>query len=314
MQCKFRYKRENEKDFRFMHCNARRRPVVNKLVELELCIMNEKPDVVAITETWLTHNISDNELHFEGYTLFRRDRDDPIKQRGGGVLMYIRSSLNPFEVIDVKSDLFSEIIFCNISCKGENTLLGVCYRPPDSKVENDESFYKILSSFKNKAFILLGDLNLANLKWDNKTCLDKSHPFVECLDNNFISQCVDKPSRGDNFLDLILCSDETLIKNLSVDEPFETSDHQIIRFEIVGVTCNKDKKFPVYDYFKGDYDVIRQHVQTLGWGALKTSNCVNEIWSKLKADILDIRDRFINIKGRPISKAKWGRLLQKREK
>jgi len=152
----------------------------------------------------------------------------------------------------------------------------------------------------------MGDFNYSELNWSSKNCLDNSHCFVECLDNNFISQLVDRPSRGNNFLDLILCSDENLVKNLSVDEPFETSDHQIIRFQIIGATCDKDKKFPVYDYFKADYDVIRNHVQTLGWGVLKESNCPNEIWYKLKTDILNIRNKFINIKRRAKSKAKWG--------
>ena len=279
---------------------------MNKLGELELCIMSEKPDILAITETWLTQNILDSELTFEGYSLIRRDRNDAVKQRGGGILLYIKNSLNAVEVTDYSRALFPEIIFCNITCKGESTLIGVCYRPPDSKLENDEALYEILNSFHNKTFVLVGDLNFSTLNFSSRESLDSSHSFVECLDNNFISQLVDRPSRGNNFLDLLLCSDENLIKNVSVDEPFATSDHQSIRFQITGATCSKEKMFPIYEYFKANYDQIREYAKTLGWGVLKDSSSVNDIWCKLKTDILSIKSKFISVRRRPQSKAKWG--------
>lgn len=275
-------------------------------------MLSEKPDIVAITETWLNENISDSEISFEGYTLIRRDRKDVVKQRGGGVLLYIRSSLNPVEMSNFSRALFPEIVFCNITCKGEKTLIGVCYRPPDSKQENDEALYSILGEFKNKTFILLGDFNYSELNWGDKNNLDNSHSFVDCLDNNFICQLVNKPTRGKNFLDLILSSDENLVKNLIVGEPFETSDHQVIRFSIMGSKCNKTKKFPVYEYFKANYDQIRHHAKTLGWEALKDSNSVHDIWHKLKTDILSIREKFITVRRRPKSKAQWATNRTKR--
>jgi hypothetical protein len=53
-------------------------------------VEDENADVVAITETWLNYKIVDEEMNISGYTLFRRDRNDEIKLRGGGVAMYIK--------------------------------------------------------------------------------------------------------------------------------------------------------------------------------------------------------------------------------
>lgn len=60
------------------------RSVTNKLAELELLLKCEKPDLVGITETWANSGISDGELSFEGYTLFRRDREEGNKKGGVG--------------------------------------------------------------------------------------------------------------------------------------------------------------------------------------------------------------------------------------
>ena len=67
------------------------RSVVNKLDALELYIKEENFDIVGITETWLTQSIASSELNIEGYTLFRNDRNNPNKTRGGGVALYVRN-------------------------------------------------------------------------------------------------------------------------------------------------------------------------------------------------------------------------------
>src|SRR5437867_11114144 len=65
------------------------------------------------------------------------------------------------------------------------------------------------------------------------------------MSNNFLTQAVDEPTRLKNYLDLVLCSDPSLIDNVSVEEPFETSDHQIVTFNIAAKNrvCKHNKQF-----------------------------------------------------------------------
>ncbi len=295
--------RNKQAELKCVYFNAR--SVVNKLDELELLILKEQPDIVGITETWLNENICDNELNFEGYTLLRTDRNDPVKKRGGGIAMYIKSCLNPVVRLDLRCEMFSEISFCSINCGGDKTTIGICYRAPDSQQAHDQMLYQILNGLGNETFILMGDYNYAELNWSMPNKLDRCHEFVKCLDNNFLFQVVDKPTRNTNYLDLIICSDENIIKNLSVDEPFQSSDHQMIRFKLLGKMSNKVKNVKIYEYFKTDYNKIREYVKTLGWETLKACEDVNEIWLKIKTDLLEVRNKFIKIKGKRKSKAKW---------
>jgi quinol monooxygenase YgiN len=47
---------------------------MNKTDELELYVVEEKPDLICITESWTNETIVDAEINFTGYTLFRKDR------------------------------------------------------------------------------------------------------------------------------------------------------------------------------------------------------------------------------------------------
>ena len=65
--------------FSCLYLNAR--SVINKRDELELYIIENKPSIIGITESWANCEIRDSELNLEGYELFRKDRD--IKNEKG---------------------------------------------------------------------------------------------------------------------------------------------------------------------------------------------------------------------------------------
>ena len=50
--------------------------------------------IIGITESWVNTDITDAELGFTGYVMFRRDR---IGRRGGGVVLYIKESIQAYE-------------------------------------------------------------------------------------------------------------------------------------------------------------------------------------------------------------------------
>jgi len=68
------------------------------------------PDIVGVTESWANDSILDCELQLHGYQLFRCDR--PSDNRGGGVLLYVRSSLAPIE-FHTKSQ-YGEHVWCQV--------------------------------------------------------------------------------------------------------------------------------------------------------------------------------------------------------
>ena len=99
----------------------------------------ENLDLIAVTETWLKDNISDNEILPSGYNIIRKDRVSG--KRGGGVLLAIHDGLKYNRITSGNWSDGLEIIALELTDNtSKKTLLSVCYRPL-----NCESMRKYLS-------------------------------------------------------------------------------------------------------------------------------------------------------------------------
>ncbi|TRZ14383.1 hypothetical protein HGM15179_012724 [Zosterops borbonicus] len=83
-----------------------------------------------------------------------------------------------------------------VRIKGEankaDIVLGVCYRPPNQEEEVDNLFYKQLENVSgSSALVLVGDFKLPDISWELNTAEKRqSRKFLECMDDNFLSQLV----------------------------------------------------------------------------------------------------------------------------
>ena len=62
--------------------------IVNKKNELNIMVEDIDPHIIGITESWANTDITDAELGFTGYVMFRRDR---IGIKGEGVILYVKN-------------------------------------------------------------------------------------------------------------------------------------------------------------------------------------------------------------------------------
>ena len=282
----------NNNKLNCFYTNAR--SVVNKMDELELYVHEEKPNIIGITETWENSKIENSEISFEGYQTFRKDRKDRI---GGGVLLYIRNDIKA-----VRREIFehieAETIWCEIFIGGEGTLIGVSYRSPTSSVKEDEILFQMIGNASDKKLMLMGDFYFGNINWITHEACGQSKNFLDCVNDNFLHQHVHQITRGKNILDLVFTSEEHVIEELDVGEPFGTSDHQIIRCKLI---VSKSREIPdlkpVLNYFKADYNVIRENLKADDLiGKIREKN-IEETWNTIKSKIEEIKDKFI-----PVSK------------
>ena len=71
------------------------RSIVDKQSELDIMVADIDPHVIGITESWANEDIVDAELALPGYVMFRKDRQ---VRRGGGVISYIKESIQAYEI------------------------------------------------------------------------------------------------------------------------------------------------------------------------------------------------------------------------
>ena len=108
----------------FFHLNIN--SVLPKIDELRIIAKEMNPSVIGLTETKIDSSVNDEEIHINGYTLERSDRD----RRGGGVACYIRSDLS-YNVRNTFSDEIENIFVDIMLPKTKPILVVVIYRPPD---------------------------------------------------------------------------------------------------------------------------------------------------------------------------------------
>ena len=114
-------------------------------------------DLFALNETRLDSSISDGLVNISGYDIIRKDRS----RRGGGVCVYLRSSINYKTRNDLVPDGLEAV--CLEICKpsSRNFIVASVYRPPDASSTFFDAFEKMIGLIddENKELHILGDLN-----------------------------------------------------------------------------------------------------------------------------------------------------------
>ncbi|KAK9707959.1 hypothetical protein QE152_g27520 [Popillia japonica] len=103
--------------------------------------------------------------------LKERDRDSStsLKQRGGGVLIAVRSDY-PSSLIKLPSN-FCEEIYVSLLIENKEYVFGGVYLPPDSGLDvyhhHVSSVDYLLTRCPNSAFCIAGDYNMPGISWQN---------------------------------------------------------------------------------------------------------------------------------------------------
>ena len=86
----------------------------------------------------------------------------------------------------------------------------------------------------------MGDFNHGNIKWDTLQSTGVEDQKLLCLvQDNFLTQHVLEPTRATRILDIVLSSHKELVDNVEIKEPFGSSDHNQMHFNI---NVKSDKK------------------------------------------------------------------------
>ena len=145
-----------------MSTNAR--SINSKLQELKATAVDLKPDIIAITETWTNTDICNSFLNIPGYKIVtRKDRGDTTNGRGGGILIYARSTLICQEVstpLDIIQTAATQVQLSDSSLN-----VYVVYRSPNSSTENNNKLNELLRTIPPNS-IIVGDFNYPSINWD----------------------------------------------------------------------------------------------------------------------------------------------------
>ena len=83
-----------------------------------------------------------------------------------------------------------------------------------------------------------GDFNLGHIDWisssiiPGKPNVKRHQDLLDLIADHYLTQIVDKPTRNDTTLDLIITNYPSIVDNLETIQPIGEEDHDILLLEI----------------------------------------------------------------------------------
>ena len=156
------------------------RSLKNKLDQIaqNIHLLTVSPHILVFTETWLSDMIPSNSLQLHDYNIFRLDRNSTNSsyQRGGGVLIGVKSHLNAVSCII--SPTSCEHTFVLLTLKHMRIIIGVIYIPQYAQYDTIvyQEHVTVVEELKTKYpdahLCLFGDFNLPHLNWTSSGSLN----------------------------------------------------------------------------------------------------------------------------------------------
>jgi len=103
----------------------------------------------------------------------------------------------------------------------KKNIMGVMYRPPNSSQNLGHKIHHKIERAckKGKVTVIMEHFNM-QVDWENYVRSGyQEREFMKCLRDGFLEQLVVEPTREQAILDLVLCNEADLIKELKVKEP-----------------------------------------------------------------------------------------------
>ena len=271
------------------HINVNGLP--NKLLEIKALLLSMNFDILAITESHLGKDITDDEIAITGYKTARCDRNDGRK--GGGTVIYFAEYLDAYERRDINVNNSLEAAWIDVTVASQKLLVASMYRPPD-----DTTFLNKFSStldriwMKRTNIILLGDFNF-NLLPKSRDTDSSTWKFRQLLNRFNLKNVINKATRitdtSTTLIDLVICSDTSKISHQGVCD-LGISDHHLI-YAIVNLKRKRQKPTlkTVYDYKKVDLDSLRTDFAAAPWSICNVFHNLDDAtwaWEYLYKDIM----------------------------
>ena len=273
----------------FIYFNAR--SIRSKLTDLHDLLYSTTPNkIVCITETWLSQEFSSALIDpNQKFLIYRTDRNR--KSPSGGVCIMVEKKLKSAKIEVNSSGLFDdvEMVACSLMLGSFTMHISCVYLAPNLTPEDFVIGINCLNSFYNSNVpqVTVGDFNQSKIDWNNMTSPTdiKCEALLEFCQSNGLSQLVTESTRDRNILDLVFTNDSQMISTLHITEPFSTSDHNSISFQIccpvqnVEVTSSENDVIEYLNWNRANWDHFASYCDSLDWVTLlSTLHSADECW------------------------------------
>ncbi|GAB0182166.1 hypothetical protein GRJ2_000681900 [Grus japonensis] len=143
----------------------------------------------------------------------------------------------------------------------------------------------------------MGDFNHPDICWRDNTAEHKqSRKFLECVDDNFLLQVIEEPTRRGAMLDLILTNKEGLVGDVKFKGSLGCSDHKMVEFRILRAARRARSKLTTLDFSRADFGLFRDLLGRIPWDKALEGRGAQDSWLIFKDHLLQAQERCIPTK------------------
>ena len=299
-------------------CNINIRSARNKLDFLNN--FTDEFDIIAVTETHLHPNISNNDIEIDSFSknIIRRD----CNKAGGGLLIYFKDYISVIRKHELENHS-DESIWVEIQGKGTRFLLCSTYRPEWTDADYWTRLnHAIGMGYQiNQNIILTGDLKSDLFSSRNNKLIDTMNLFN-------LTNVIEKPTRitehSSTLLDPIIINDSVHYSYSDVLKvPSDISDHDA---SIFFIECPKfqTRSFQreVWLYERTDHENLSSKLDTVDWNALLSDledvdemcNTFTEIFLRVARECIPTKMVTMRNSDRPWFNSELRREIRKRDR
>lgn len=270
-----------------MHWNAQGITTQSKALQLELFAIQQKIDVILLTETYLNDKHS---LQLANFTVYRNDR----ATHAGGVAIAIHNKLKHTQPSILNTN-FIENLTIEISLGNIPISITVAYSPRyNLNFVND---IKIITS-ASKNFVILGDLNAKHTTWNcvsNNTAGNCLYRLLQTSEFMLYhtNECTHYPHSGStpSTIDVMLTNTHLPFELTALTDHLN-SDHAPIICRIDAATILADQ-IQIFDYSKTNWNryatIITDKIQHYQHNRFETPQSIDNAIEILSLMIEDAR-------------------------
>ena len=130
-----------------------------------------------------------------------------IGRRGGGIILYVKESIQAYEIkLKMETDYY-EAAWCKIVSGNSKLTIGLVYRSPNINEEDNTKTQNAIQEGSKGEYIIMGDFNHGHIQWKSlESTGGEDQQFLFLIQDSFLTEHVLEPTRGENVLDIVLSS------------------------------------------------------------------------------------------------------------
>jgi len=143
----------------------------------------------------------------------------------------------------------------------------------------------------------MGDFNRPDISWEDHTARhSQSRRILQSIDDNFLMQVVEEPTRGGALLDLVLTNKEGLAENVKVRGRLGCGDQEMVEFRILHGGSRAISRIKILDFRRANSGLFKELLGGIPWIRALEGRGVQECWLLFKHHFLHAQEQCIPLR------------------